>query len=180
MTKPIRQSLNVIFYVVVFFLLQVLTHCLATLGFYVKQGSGLAEAFGQLTRRGLSTDIDVILVSTLLSSLLTLDPFQPRLSAQSSLVGTDMGGFGSLRGARTFDMAQRIALASDARERGTHPYRDDAPSHGLCVYQHIGPCGRGSSVSWRHSLQPAHGDARAVALGRDRHFGRHLWHYSWQ
>lgn len=107
MTKPIRQSLNVIFYVVVFFLLQVLTHCLATLGFYVKQGSGLAEAFGQLTQRGLSTDIDVILASTLLSSLLTIwlflrarwTPFSRdylRSRPWSALIWVVLAAFGSL------------------------------------------------------------------------------------
>ncbi len=70
--KPIvKQSLNVLFYVVIFFLLQIVTMQLATWGYYIRQGSGVSEAFAQLTRHGPLLKGPVVLAATVLSSVLT-------------------------------------------------------------------------------------------------------------
>lgn len=71
--KPIvKQSLNVLFYVVIFFLLQIVTMQLATWGYYIRQGSGVSEAFAQLTRHGPLLKGPVVLAATVLSSVLTI------------------------------------------------------------------------------------------------------------
>ena len=71
--KPIvKQSLNVLFYVVIFFLLQIVTMQLATWGYYIQQGSGVSEAFAQLTRHGPLLKGPVVLAATVLSSVLTI------------------------------------------------------------------------------------------------------------
>lgn len=71
--KPIvKQSLNVLFYVVIFFLLQIITMQLATWGYYIRQGSGVSEAFAQLTRHGPLLKGPVVLAATVLSSVLTI------------------------------------------------------------------------------------------------------------
>lgn len=71
--KPIvKQSLNVLFYVVIFFLLQIVTMQLATWGYYIRQGSGVSEAFEQLTRHGPLLKGPVVLAATVLSSVLTI------------------------------------------------------------------------------------------------------------
>lgn len=71
--KPIvKQSLNVLFYVVIFFLLQIVTMQLATWGYYIRQGSGVSEAFAQLTRHGPLLKGPVVLAATVLSSVLTV------------------------------------------------------------------------------------------------------------
>ena len=71
--KPIvKQSLNVLFYVVIFFLLQIVTMQLATWGYYIRQGSGVSEAFAQLTRHGPLPKGPVVLAATVLSSVLTI------------------------------------------------------------------------------------------------------------
>ena len=71
--KPIvKQSLNVLFYVVIFFLLQIVTMQLATWGYYIRQGSGVSEAFAQLTRHGPLLKGPVVLAATVRSSVLTI------------------------------------------------------------------------------------------------------------
>lgn len=71
--KPIvKQSLNVLFYVVIFFLLQIVTMQLATWGYYIRQGSGVSEAFAQLTRHGPLLKGPVVLAATVLSSVMTI------------------------------------------------------------------------------------------------------------
>lgn len=71
--KPIvKQSLNVLFYVVIFFLLQIVTMQLATWGYYIQQGSGVSEAFAQLTRHGPLLKGPVVLAATVLSSVMTI------------------------------------------------------------------------------------------------------------
>lgn len=71
--KPIvKQSLNVLFYVVIFFLLQIVTMQLATWGYYIRQGSGVSEAFAQLMRHGPLLKGPVVLAATVLSSVLTI------------------------------------------------------------------------------------------------------------
>lgn len=68
----VKQSLNVLFYVVIFFLLQIVTMQLATWGYYIRQGSGVSEAFAQLTRHGPLLKGPVVLAATVLSSVLTI------------------------------------------------------------------------------------------------------------
>ncbi|MBO1364069.1 CPBP family intramembrane metalloprotease [Prevotella sp. A2931] len=71
--KPIvRQSLNALFYVVIFILLQFIMMKLVTWGYLIKQGSSVAEAFARLAQHGSLLDTQVILVSTLLSSVFTI------------------------------------------------------------------------------------------------------------
>lgn len=85
--KPIvKQSLNVLFYVVIFFLLQIVTMQLATWGYYIRQGSGVSEAFAQLTRHGPLLKGPVVLAATVLSSVLTIVLF---LRLRWTLVGRD-------------------------------------------------------------------------------------------
>ena len=106
--KPIvKQSLNVLFYVVIFFLLQIVTMQLATWGYYIQQGSGVSEAFAQLTRHGPLLKGPVVLAATVLSSVLTIVLFLQlrwtpvgrdylRSRPWSALVWTGVATFGTI------------------------------------------------------------------------------------
>lgn len=106
--KPIvKQSLNVLFYVVIFFLLQIVTMQLATWGYYIRQGSGVSEAFAQLTRHGPLLKGPVVLAATVLSSVLTIVLFLRlrwtpvgrdylRSRPWSALVWTGVATFGTI------------------------------------------------------------------------------------
>lgn len=106
--KPIvKQSLNVLFYVVIFFLLQIVTMQLATWGYYIQQGSGVSEAFAQLTRHGPLLKGPVVLAATVLSSVLTIVLFLRlrwtpvgrdylRSRPWSALVWTGVATFGTI------------------------------------------------------------------------------------
>ena len=106
--KPIvKQSLNVLFYVVIFFLLQIVTMQLATWGYYIRQGSGVSEAFAQLTRHGPLLKGPVVLAATVLSSVLTIVLFVRlrwtpvgrdylRSRPWSALVWTGVATFGTI------------------------------------------------------------------------------------
>lgn len=106
--KPIvKQSLNVLFYVVIFFLLQIVTMQLATWGYYIRQGSGVSEAFVQLTRHGPLLKGPVVLAATVLSSVLTIVLFLRlrwtpvgrdylRSRPWSALVWTGVATFGTI------------------------------------------------------------------------------------
>lgn len=106
--KPIvKQSLNVLFYVVIFFLLQIVTMQLATWGYYIRQGSGVSEAFAQLTRHGPLLKGPVVLAATVLSSVLTIVLFLRlrwtpvgrdylRSRPWSALVWTGVGTLGTI------------------------------------------------------------------------------------
>lgn len=106
--KPIvKQSFNVLFYVVIFFLLQIVTMQLATWGYYIQQGSGMSEAFAQLTRHGPLLKGPVVLAATVLSSVLTIVLFLRlrwtpvgrdylRSRPWSALVWTGVATFGTI------------------------------------------------------------------------------------
>ena len=95
--KPIvKQSLNVLFYVVIFFLLQIVTMQLATWGYYIRQGSGVSEAFAQLTRHGplLSSVLTIVLFLRLRWTPVGRDYLRSR--PWSALVWTGVATFGTI------------------------------------------------------------------------------------
>src|SRR3712207_4551731 len=64
--------MDVVLYFILFFVINIFSMFLAAVGFFLKQGQSVGEAFQRVVEKGIVADSAIILAGTLLSSLLTL------------------------------------------------------------------------------------------------------------